>query len=396
YHHNAGRADEAERLYRDILRRSPGHPVAATLLARLALKRGDFSKARALLMVAVAKAPDYMQAHVALGECHEQAWAQGPATRAYRRALALAPEQAGTLVTLGNLEQQANNDNVAGALYRRALVIQPGSVAAANNLAAACLKCADPIRALDATDRVLESNPSHVRAIAYRTVALRALGRDAEADRFLGFGSLVTSTRLDPSSRYSDLAEFNGDLADALMTHPNISSEWDSAKRAIRGGAIVPRLLEHRVPVIEAFETFLRATINGAIAALPDDRSHPYLARKPEADERGRYALDIWGNLLGRSDHQSAHIHNLGWMSGVYYVTVPVPEPDEDPRAGWIEFNRPGYGISVLGGEAGIEVIRPEPGMVILFPSYVWHGTIPFNGPGQRVSIAFDLHLPTS
>jgi uncharacterized protein (TIGR02466 family) len=393
-HHNAGRIAEAERLYRDILRRLPGHPVASTLLARLALKTGHFAEAQALLMVAVANAPNYMQAHVALGECHEQAQAPGPAARAYRRALALAPEQAGTLVALGNLAQQAADDDEAGVLYRRALAIQPGSVAAANNLAAACLKRADAIGALDATDRVLGSDPSHVRALAYRTVALRALGRDAEADRLLGFGALVTSTRLDPSSRYPDPARFNEDLANALMTHPNLSSEWDPAKRAIRGGAIVPRLLEYRVPVIEAFESCLRAAIDGAIAALADDRSHPYLARKPEVDEPGRYALDVWGNLLGRSDHQSAHIHNLGWMSGVYYVAVPDPEADEDPRAGWIEFNRPGYGIPALGGEAGIEVIRPEPGMVILFPSYVWHGTIPFSGTGQRISIAFDLHLP--
>ena len=79
-------------------------------------------------------------------------------------------------------------------------------------------------------------------------------------------------------------------------------------------------------------------------------------------------------------------------MSGVYYVAVPEPEPGDDPRAGWIEFNRPGYGIPPLSGSAGIETICPEPGMAILFPSYVWHGTIPFSGGGERISIAFDLH----
>ena len=45
-HHNAGRIAEAERLYRDILGALPGHPVAATLLARLALRTGHLGEAR--------------------------------------------------------------------------------------------------------------------------------------------------------------------------------------------------------------------------------------------------------------------------------------------------------------------------------------------------------------
>jgi uncharacterized protein (TIGR02466 family) len=385
--HNAGRAAEADRLYREILRQWPGHPVAATLLARLAIRAGELVQARGLLATAVSAAPDYMQAHVALGDCQERAGESDLAMRSYRRALALTPEQAGTLVALGNLAQQANDDRVASGLYRRALAIQPGSVAAANNLASASLKLSDPAAALDATDRVLKADPGNVRATAYGIVALRALGRAGEAEDLVGFGSLVRMIDMDVSGRYPDITAFNDDLTIALKTHPNLSNNWDPTQRAIRGGTIVPRLLEHQVPVIQAFESCLRDAVDRAIAALPDDPSHPYLAKKPRL-----YDLDIWGNLLGRADHQSAHIHNLGWMSGVYYVAVPAADRDENPRAGWIEFNRPGYGIPALGGEQGIEAIRPEPGMIILFPSYVWHGTIPFSGPGERISIAFDLH----
>lgn len=386
-HHNAGQFGEAERLYREILRQWPGHPVAATLLARLALRGGHLAAARPLLALAVANAPDYVQAHVALGECHQTAGEPDRAALSYRRALALAPEHAGSLLALGNLAQQADDNVLASTLYRRGLAIQPGFTAAANNLAAASLKLADPAQALRAADRVLRNDPTHVRATAYRTIALRALDRGAEADNLIGLGTLVRSVSLDVSGRYPDLASFNADLSDALRNHPNLSSDWDPTKRAIRGGAIVPRLLEHRVPVIEAFERYLRAAMDSAIAALPDDPAHPHLARIPRS-----YDLDVWGNLLGRADHQSAHIHNLGWLSGVYYVAVPALDPSEDPRAGWIEFNRPGYGIPALSGEAGIQAIRPEPGMAILFPSYVWHGTIPFSGEGQRISIAFDLH----
>jgi tetratricopeptide (TPR) repeat protein len=390
-HHNAGRVGEAERLYREILRQWPGHPVAATLLARLALRGGQTAEARGLLALAIAAAPDYMQAHAALGDCLEAEKAPGLAAGSHRRALVLVPGQAGPLVSLGNLAQQEGENLVASRLYRYALAVRPDNIAAANNLASASLKLSDPNAALAASGRVLLSEPTHVRATAYRIVALRALGRREEVETLVGLGALVRAIDLDIGRDYSDIAVFNAEMTAALKAHPNLSGDWDPSQRAIRGGAIVPRLLEYRVPVIEAFERALRAAIDRTIAALPDDPNHPYLSCKPKA-----YDLDVWGNLLGQSDHQSAHIHNLGWMSGVYYVSVTDPAPGEDPRAGWIEFNRPGYGIPNLGGEAGIEAIRPRPGMAIVFPSYVWHGTIPSGGTGERISIAFDLHPRSS
>jgi len=36
-------------------------------------------------------------------------------------------------------------------------------------------------------------------------------------------------------------------------------------------------------------------------------------------------------------------------------------------------------------------VIRPEPGKLALFPSYMWHGTVPFDDDQPRVTIAFDM-----
>ena len=78
------------------------------------------------------------------------------------------------------------------------------------------------------------------------------------------------------------------------------------------------------------------------------------------------YALDAWANILGDGGHQSGHIHNLGWLSGVYYVEMPAAVQDDDPeRAGWIEFNRPGYGIPDLG-RATVRALRWED---------LWRGT---------------------
>jgi hypothetical protein len=35
--------------------------------------------------------------------------------------------------------------------------------------------------------------------------------------------------------------------------------------------------------------------------------------------------------------------------------------------------------------------VKPEPGLLVLFPSYIWHGTVPFTSEEKRLSCAFDI-----
>ena len=34
--------------------------------------------------------------------------------------------------------------------------------------------------------------------------------------------------------------------------------------------------------------------------------------------------------------------------------------------------------------------VQPKPGRLVLFPSYMWHGTVPFASSQQRLTVAFD------
>jgi hypothetical protein len=35
--------------------------------------------------------------------------------------------------------------------------------------------------------------------------------------------------------------------------------------------------------------------------------------------------------------------------------------------------------------------VRPEVGLLVLFPSYFWHGTLPFHSEQPRLTVAFDV-----
>jgi hypothetical protein len=75
----------------------------------------------------------------------------------------------------------------------------------------------------------------------------------------------------------------------------------------------------------------------------------------------------------------------------VYYPKIPAVITADDPdHAGWIEFGRPpeDFYASV---EPDVRLINPEEGLMVLFPSYFYHRTIPYESDDVRISVAFDV-----
>ena len=107
-----------------------------------------------------------------------------------------------------------------------------------------------------------------------------------------------------------------------------------------------------------------------------------------------QFRLSIWGVVLGAEGHQIPHIHPSAWLSGVYYVRLPgaMDSPDREP-AGYIEFGRPPAHFH-FSSDPRVRLIRPLQGHMLLFPSYFYHRTEPFESNDTRISIAFDI-IPT-
>lgn len=107
--------------------------------------------------------------------------------------------------------------------------------------------------------------------------------------------------------------------------------------------------------------------------------------------------LRAWANVSRRGNFNKTHNHpNYDW-SGVYYVTTGEPDPSI-PDNGTIEFLDPRGGavgmLTTLGQEFGQKMrIKPHDGLMILFPSWLLHTVLPYEGPGERISIAFNANV---
>ncbi len=113
---------------------------------------------------------------------------------------------------------------------------------------------------------------------------------------------------------------------------------------------------------------------------------------------RHRMSVEGWANVLRRGQYNSLHLHPNSTWSGVYYVTGnPAPEAgwEAAPMSGKFEFvdPRPGAAASytVENSMQQRTLLNPEAGTMLLFPSWLQHQVHPFQGPGERISIAFNV-----
>jgi tetratricopeptide (TPR) repeat protein len=146
-------------------------------------------------------------------------------------------------------------------------------------------------------------------------------------------------------------------------------------------------LFDRPDPVIQAFRQGVMDAAAEAISKLPDDATHPFLKRK---STRFGFSGSWSVRLQGGGGHHVPHFHGLGWMSSAYYARLPdYTEEQRARQEGWIEFGRPPDMFNM-----DIEprrIVEPKVGRLVLFPSFMLHGTRPFGeGRGDRLTAAFD------
>ena len=449
--HRQGRFMEAERVYRRVLQAEPAHPDALHLLGLIAKEAGQPEAAIQLIRKAIAVSPTnpsfrsnlammfeeqgrYSECEAAArgalelepangnalhclanalratdrypeaAEVYEKAvraipenpalWSNYGATLqtlgrheealvALRRAIDLSPGQAELHSNLGNAELASGHPDAAVSSYRHALRLDPDFAPAYTNLANALLQAGLAAETGDILRRCLEISPGNRKALAYLAVAASENGDLETRDRLMDFDGLMSSRQWQAPEGFETLEEFNRTLVDHVTAHGTV--KWEPVTKTTRGGSQTGELLDDHPGPVAALEGMVRAAIADYLAAIPPDADHPFLSTAPED-----WHLTFWATLLEEGGHQAPHLHPTGWLSGVYYAAVPAAAESSPEHAGWIEFGRPPDDFP-LETPVPTRMIEPAPGLMLLFPSYFYHRTLPFAGEGRRVSIAFDL-----
>ena len=415
-HHMAGRLDVAEGLYNEILDQDRQHADSLHLLGVLQWQRKQYGEATRLIAEAIKLNPAEAKYHSNLGNVLRDSGHGEEAIASYRRALSLDgglaevyhnlgtvlgevgrwqegipalrraieidPDYALSHGTLAMLLEQAGQWKEAIETARRAVALAPERTQLQMILARILLRQGQVAPALEIYEALLAAGRAPVSVLAQKAIALAELG-ESEAARQLMDPDLIVAQPIDLPDGWS-LETFNRDLAAHASGHPSLMPS--PSIHATRHGWHTGELANDDAPAIAILKDAIHAAARSRWEGAPTNPANPFWAMRPE-----HWALTLWAVVMEDGGHQIPHIHPRGWLSGVYYAQLP-PEVGaaENDEAGWIEFGRAEDGFYRHSNPPGV-LFEPAEGLMVTFPAFFWHRTVPFRSAGKRISFAFDI-----
>jgi hypothetical protein len=179
-----------------------------------------------------------------------------------------------------------------------------------------------------------------------------------------------------------------GELAECLRALHVAKGEY--VDQSVRGGTQTDGPLLTRIdPLIRRLRQAIVGAVETYVAELPEgDPRHPLLSRR--RDRRIRFS-GSWSVRLRGGGRHANHTHPQGWISSALYIALPSRTPSDSEDAGWFTLGEPQEQLRV--DSPPWRTIEPKAGQLVLFPSWMWHGTRPF-AEGERLTVAFDVRPP--
>lgn len=184
------------------------------------------------------------------------------------------------------------------------------------------------------------------------------------------------------------------DIADATAVNAALKAtilKRESASRGVHqsnagGWHSRPDLLSWTTPEVTQLRRWLLAGIADITTASGKVAANAITVR----------TLIAWANVSRRGNYNKLHEHPRSDWSGVYYVAAGSP-PKPGQESGNIEFLDPRGAVGTRGtpGQGfGVKLkFQPRDGMMLIFPSWVWHLVQPYDGAEERISIAFNADV---
>lgn len=403
-----GNTDQAFSSLDRALELLPDYPEAYFNKARLYEKLGRLDTAEKFYSAALKHRANYLAALLGLGNILKKSGRTSEALELYHDAVAKMPDVAVLQNNLGNLFLDIGRVAEARLALEKAIALNPTYKDAHNNLAQLFIGDGayhEAVKHFDLADS------GYARAKAAECLA--HLGRFEEIHRRMRIAAereptnllmVALAAYLEVAAVVDNPFTFCPDPLDYVRIRPDLGGIddcvgfvtglksdlaerdelWSPQNSSTKSGYQTPDDLFDRPT---GFLSELEQIIRKEVAAYRrfHQKSDSLLIRKwPEA-----YRLRCWAVRLVKGGHQASHIHPDGWLSGVTYLELPR---DEAPPAGGIEFGLYCDSYPLLdGGEGPTRQHAPHVGDLVLFPSSLYHRTIPFDSNAERLSIAFDV-----
>lgn len=405
-----GRYDEAVAAYRKAITLEPGFYEAIGNLGTVLQKQGKLEDATALYRKALSIHED-ARGHFNLGTALRDEGKHEEAADEYLKALEFNPNYADAHNNLGEIFRDQGNMNDAVLCYQNAMAIAPDHPNANYNMGELHALAKEYEQAIPYFERS--------RFEDYQERAMECLYRIGRYDEFRE----KLKTMVDSGKKSMMLAT----LSTHHATNFGIQDEYNFCPEPMRfawhtnipelaepGSPLLQEILEtiDRTPIASRRQMRLYSGMQSAGNLLkrtePAFQKLAALVKAKIAEYRDHYAdegcdliryfpkeIDFsssWYLKMKKGGNLGSHIHEEGWISGCVYLKLPSVR--KNPTEAAFEYGTHGDNYPRRHDDFPSQVVIQKVGDIVLFPSSLFHHTIPFNSDEDRVCVAFDLKPP--
>ena len=430
----------AEQLYNQILKNKPNHFESLLYLSLILLNNRNFIEAKKICERAIKIQPTNAAAYHNLGRTLKELGQNEKAIIYYKRSIELQPNLIASHNNLGNILQEFGKKSEAVNCFLNVIKIQPNMFVAHNNLGIVYQEMNENEKAIECFKKAIEINSKFYMAHYNLGKIYKKIKNYKEAIKFFKIANttrsraelLETTYFSSGLENYSEILrtlsskdslnlraatmaayvskkeniqndypfcknpfdyvfiknlekeinspdKFSENIAKVLN---NVELIWQPTSKSTTGGFHTSgNLFNKKDEIILQLKKIIETQINIYKDKFKSGNDY-FITKWPKRSD-----LEGWHVKLMKKGFQKSHIHPAGWLSGCFYLKIPTKLKKDE---GGIRFTLSGYDYPT---DKNLPVITHIPKIfdIVLFPSPLFHETIPFDTREERHVIAFDL-----
>lgn len=432
--------------FRKALQLKPNLTVAHFNLGSLLQTQGMLKEAAQHYRQALTVQPDFFEALGNLGTVLQQQGKLEEAEQCYRKALAIQADARGHF-NLGTVLYGLGRHREAVVEFQEAVNLEPQFAEAWNSLGETLRDRGEMKEAVRCYERALAAQPEHGRAQYNLGETLCLAGRLHEAIPYFEASNFADSKERTLQCLYKTgqfelfsqrldqmvaNTRHHSVLLGALSTHYASNFGRQNTYRFCKEPmdyVLHTRIDELTVPGSPLLQLLLQDIRHLAIAerkqgrlyygmqsagnlllrSEPSFRKLAELIRLKITEYRQHFAgsreeiikafprriefASSWYLRMNQGGYLTSHIHEEGWISGCVYLKLPAKNNGHE---GSFECGTDGDDYPRLHDDFPCRIIDQQVGDLVLFPSSLFHRTIPFHSDEERICVAFDVQPAAS
>lgn len=370
-HYRQGNFDDCEKLLTEGLKKYPDDVDLLINLAVVLRELLKVEKAKNLLREALNVDIDNPIAHNNIANIYASEGQSKKAIAHYKKSLKINPKDESTIRNLGMLYQSIKNYDEAIDTYK---------LSKENNFVGRVLECLFFQENYKSFWDFLYENKSHdktdIKAAAISAYAANQLDHEDPYP--------FCPNPLDFIYKSSINLFDQGNLEIFLKLKDNIKKSKDFRRQELLNNGLQTggNFLSQELPFINQTKDMIESLILDYYKKFTNS-SCDLIKRWPKKSQ-----LYAWAISISKNGNLNLHNHTTGWLSGSFYIAMPKKNSKNE---GAIVFSIRDMGYPVLDeSKINDKIYNVKPGDILMFPSSLFHGTLPFSSEERRISFAFD------